>query len=136
MTEEKKKENPVIAALQLNLDTLTTAMCQQPAMFVRVAIKAAQAKAKLKRAELEWKTAEADASLEIRDRYADGKKPTEGQIDAEVKTSPVVRACVEKYLETYEESLTQDAVVEAYRQRADMLVSAGADVREERKRTT
>ncbi len=82
----------------------------------------------------EWEVSKAYASLYLQKKFdleAAGKKAPEASVDAEVKTSQVYGAAMEAHIEAQAEREHLKGILEALKTKREMLVSAGAHLRQE-----
>jgi hypothetical protein len=111
---------PVIARLRINEFDLVTEYADQAALYAFVATEAELAHARRK-------AVEGRVNGEIRKDYGK-KKPPEAALSAEVQEDDDV-------IEAREKESFLVALAEAFKQRMQMLISIGADMREERRGT-
>jgi len=80
------------------------------------------------------KETEASEYAELRKLFEkDGKRVTEKQLETKVTLSPKVKACVIAEIEAQKQANILAVITEAFRQRKDMLVSLGSNLRTEMK---
>ena len=110
----------IIDRLVINEDDLIPEYAEQAALFAFVSVKAEVAYAKRK-------AAEAEANRVLRDEYGK-KKPPENAIKLELQDDKYVQDA-----RLHEGFLS--GLADAFKQRMQMLISIGADLREERRST-
>jgi len=80
------------------------------------------------------KEKEAEQYMKLRKLYeTSGKRVTEKQLEAQIALDPEVKACVLQEIEAQKQFSILSAITQAFRQRKDMLVSLGSNLRTEMK---
>lgn len=126
-----------IESVRIDPDNIRGCMIEQPSVFAMQASRAALLRAALKRNEMQCKVMEAETSIRVRKEMTDaakegGPKVTEGLIESATRADANYVKMLEETENIRQKSFVLDAVVEALRQRADMMVQIGADLRAER----
>lgn len=122
-----------IEATAIDPENINGAMLNQSHLFAKQASRAALLRANLKRGEVQLKLMEAEVSLTKRKQFAEaGTKVTEDLVKASTLADPAYSAAVGQLEDIRQKSMVLDAVIEAMRQRSDMLIQLAADLRRER----
>lgn len=118
--------------LAYSLADLSSAMQTQPGLHLDYAINLAKASKQLNDLKITLEAAESKVYRRIRDDYVTaGTKITEAALEKEVAAHPTIRGIKRAINEAKQVEAIAKGVVEAFGQRKDMLVQAGARDRAE-----
>lgn len=140
MEENPTKKPELLNAAEAHKDTqinpidLTNEMIMQPGLYLKYALKHQKAMRTEGNAKLALEVTQSATDKRIRDDAAEkGEKLTEAKISSQVSTDKRVIAAIKAYNDAKSDTALTKDILEALKQKRDMIVQLGVNAREEMK---